>query len=187
MFMKLHGILSIGVVLAATGITSLAAAQQHAERKGRQAMFEIPAALKVEHEKLHGDLSAATKLPGKTGQAAKQVAAVLHEHFVSEEEFAMPPLALLAPIAEGRVTPEMRSVIALTDRLKGDMSRMLSEHKAIVQALEELGRAAKAEGHPEVNRFVEELTAHAQTEEQVLYPAAIAVGEYLKLKSPSNR
>jgi hypothetical protein len=79
-------------------------------------MLTIPTALKVEHEKLHAELSAATKLPGKTGQAAKQVAAVLHEHFLSEEEFAMPPLALLVPIAEGRVTSEMRSVIPNSDR-----------------------------------------------------------------------
>jgi hemerythrin superfamily protein len=58
---------------------------------------------------------------------------------------------------------------------------MLSEHKAIVQALHELGRAARSERRPEVSRFVDELTAHAQNEEQVLYPAAILVGEYLKL------
>jgi hemerythrin superfamily protein len=64
---------------------------------------------------------------------------------------------------------------------------MLSEHKAIVQTLDDLGRAAKAEGHSEVSQFVEELTTHAQTEEQVLYPAAIVVGEYLKLKFPAVR
>jgi hypothetical protein len=185
--MKRHQIVSIAFVLAAVGIPSAGAARHHADEKGRQAMFEIPAALKADHEKLHVDLSAATKLPGKTGPAAKAVAAVLHKHFLSEEELAMPPLALLAPLAEGRVTPEMRSVIALTDKLKADMPRMLSEHKAIVQALEELGRAARAERHPEVSRFVEELTAHAQTEEQVLYPAAILVGEYLKLKLPAGR
>lgn len=150
-------------------------------------MLAIPTALKAEHEKLHADLSAATTLAGKTGKAAKHVAAVLHEHFVSEEEFALPPLALLASIAEGRVTPEMRSVIALTDRLKAEMPRMLSEHEAIVRALDELGRAAASERHPEVNRFVEELKAHAQSEEQVTYPAAILVGEWLKLKFPEGR
>jgi hypothetical protein len=185
--MKLHEIVSIGFVLAAAGVTTLAAAQQHAEQKGRQVMFEIPATMKVEHEKLHADLSAATKMSGKTGEAAKRVAAVLHEHFVNEEEFALPPLALLGPIADGHATPEMRKVIALTDRLKAEMPRMLSEHKAIVQALDDLGRAAKAERHPAVSRFVEELTTHAQTEEQVLYPAAILVGEYLKLKFPGLR
>ena len=39
---------------------------------------------------------------------------------------------LLVPIAAGRVTPEMRSIITLTDRLKAEMPKMLSEHKAIV-------------------------------------------------------
>ena len=150
-------------------------------------MLTIPTALKAEHEKLHAELSAATKLPGKTGQAAKQVAVALHEHFLSEEEFAMPPLALLAPIAEGRVTSEMRSVIPLTDRLKAELPRMLSEHEAIIQALDALGEAAKTEGHAEVSRFVEALATHAQTEEQVLYPAAVMVGEYLKLKFPALR
>ncbi len=145
-------------------------------------MHGIPAALKAEHEKLHTDLSAATRLPGQTGQAAKRVAAVLHEHFLSEEEFALPPLGLLGPISEGRATPDMQEVIALTDRLKAEMPRMLTEHNAIVEALKELRRAATAERQPEVSRFVDELTAHAQNEEQVLYPAAIVVGEYLKLK-----
>jgi len=147
-------------------------------------LLEIPNAIKLEHEKLHADLSAATKMTGQTGQAAKRVAAVLHEHFLSEEEYAMPPLALLGPIADGQATRKMRSVIAVTDRLKSEMGRMLSEHKAILEALDELGRAAKAESHPEVSRFVKELITHAQTEEQVLYPAAILVGEYLKLKFP---
>jgi hypothetical protein len=150
-------------------------------------MLEIPTALKVEHEKLHAALSAATALAGATGEAAKHVAAVLHEHFVSEEEFALPPLALLGPIAEGRATPDMRSVNAMTDRLRAEMPRMLEEHKAIVRALEELGRAAATERHPEVIRFVGELKAHAETEEQVLYPAAILVGELLKLKFPADR
>jgi hypothetical protein len=145
-------------------------------------MLEIPAALKIEHEELHRDLVAATRLQGKTGQAAQRAAEALHEHFVSEEEFALPPLALLGPIAAGAATQDMASVIALTDRLKAEMPRMLSEHKAIVKALNELGRAAQAERHPEVSRFVEELRLHAQTEEQVLYPAAILVGEYLTLR-----
>ena len=185
--MTRHGIASFILTLAAAGVTTVAVAQHHAHHEGKPAMLESPAALKVEHEQLHTDLVAATKLGGKTGQAAKQVAAVLHEHFPSEEEFALPPLSLLDPIAEGRATPEMRSVVELTDRLKAEMPRMLEEHGKIVQALEELGRAARAERHPEVSRFVEDLKTHAQTEEQVLYPAAILVGEYLKLRFPANQ
>jgi hypothetical protein len=170
------------MLLAAASGPALAAGQHGANREARPGMLEIPSALKAEHEKLHADLAAATTLDGKTGEAAKHVAEVLHEHFVREEEFALPPLALLGPLAEGRSTPDMQSVIALTDRLKAELPRMLDEHKTIVLALDELGRAAAAERHPDVSRFVEELKAHAQTEEQVLYPAAILVGEFLKVK-----
>jgi len=74
-------------------------------------MLDIPATLKIEHENLHADLAAAIKMPRQTGQAAKQVAVVLHAHFVTEEEFAMPPLALLGTIAAGGATAEMSSVI----------------------------------------------------------------------------
>ena len=35
---------------------------------------------------------------------------------------------------EDELTPDMQSVITLTDRLKAEMPRMLSEHKMIVEA-----------------------------------------------------
>jgi hypothetical protein len=43
--------------------------------------------------------------------------------------------------------------------------------------------AAKQENKSEYIHFAEKLKVHAQTEEEVLYPAAILVGKYLKLKS----
>ncbi len=39
-----------------------------------------------------------------------------------------------------------------------------------------------AEGNQDVVRFTEQLTLHAQTEEAVLYPAVILVGEHLKMR-----
>lgn len=41
---------------------------------------------------------------------------------------------------------------------------------------------AGAEGLAEQARFAEALRLHAEAEEEVFYPAAILVGEYLKLK-----
>jgi hypothetical protein len=52
----------------------------------------------------------------------------------------------------------------------------------VVAALKNLIAAAEAEKKPEYARFAEKLMLHAQTEEEVLYPAAILVGEYLKLR-----
>jgi len=59
---------------------------------------------------------------------------------------------------------------------------MLREHKAVVTALKKLMTAAKKEKKPEHARFAEKLALHAKTEEDVLYPAAILIGEYLKLR-----
>jgi ferredoxin len=59
---------------------------------------------------------------------------------------------------------------------------MLLEHKQIVIALKALTEAANLEGKEEVTIFAKKLMLHAQTEEEVLYPASILIGEYLELK-----
>jgi hypothetical protein len=144
----------------------------------------VPESLKLEHEELHAELARATKAGGKTGEAAKSVAAVLHNHFLKEEEFALPPIGLLAALARGEVSKEMHSVLAMTERLKIDLPEMRREHQAVVAVLKRLIAAAEEEKLPQHARFAEKLMLHAQTEEEVLYPAAILVGEYLKLKLP---
>ena len=60
---------------------------------------------------------------------------------------------------------------------------MLEEHEAVVAALKNLIAAAEADGRPEYARFAQKLMLHAQTEEEVLYPAAILIGKHLKLKN----
>ena len=144
--------------------------------------IKIPQPLKLEHKELHAELVKATRAGGKTGAAAKTVANVLHDHFVKEEEFALPPLGLLPLLARGKIDKEMRGVVAMTDRLKTELPDMLREHRAVVAALKKLIAAAKKEKLPEHVSFAENLMLHAQTEEEVLYPAAILVGEYVKVK-----
>lgn len=147
--------------------------------------FEIPHSLKVEHEKLHETLRAATQQPGELGVAAVRVAELMHPHFLKEEEYALPPLGLLRHVAQGVVTPGMSDVLALTDRLKADLSQMLAEHQLIVAALEKLSAAAHDAGRTEYVEFAEALKLHAQTEEEVTYPAAILIGEYVR-KTPDS-
>lgn len=139
--------------------------------------FEIPKPLQVEHEELHARLVKATKEPGALGEAAREVARLLHPHFVREEEFALPPLALLEKLAREGVTAEMTEVLPMTRRLQAELPQMLAEHRRIVGALEKLRAEAREAGRAEHERFAEALVLHAQTEEQVLYPAAILVGD----------
>jgi len=141
--------------------------------------FAIPKPVQAEHEELHATLVKATKAPGAVGETAREVARLLHPHFVREEEFALPPLALLSELARGGVTPQMAEVLPMTRRLKAELPGMLAEHKQIVGALDKLRAAAAAAKLPEYERFAEALTLHAQTEETVLYPAAILIGEHV--------
>jgi hypothetical protein len=154
--------------------------------EGSAMRIEIPNSLKAEHEELHAELVAATQAGGKVGDAAKSVAELLHPHFAKEEEYALPPLGLLPQLARGEVKPEWRAVLPMTDRLKAELPRMLQEHRAVVAALRRLIEASRQEGKPEYARFAEKLILHAQNEEEVLYPAAILVGEHLKRKLNLN-
>jgi hypothetical protein len=144
--------------------------------------FDIPKPLQLEHEALHADLVAATKEPGAVGEAAREVARLLHPHFVREEEFALPPLGLLERLAREGASGEMADVLRMTRRLKAELPQMLAEHKQIVGALDKLRAAARDAGRAEVEHFAEALVLHAQAEEQVMYPAAILAGELVALQ-----
>ena len=145
--------------------------------------FEIPKSIKFEHEELHEDLEEATMEPGSVGDAAKAVQEVLQPHFLKEEEFALPPLGLLSKLLNGQITPEMKDAITMAEKLRAELRQMLSEHREIVALLKTLTEAALKENKLDYVQFAEKLSLHAQTEEEVLYPAAILVGEYLKLQS----
>jgi hypothetical protein len=144
--------------------------------------FLIPEPLKAEHAELHAELVDATRAGGRVGEAAKAVAKQLRPHFVREEEFALPSLGLLATLAQGAIDPEMADVLRLTDKLETELPSMLAEHKEIVAALGELVASAAAEKKPKQARFAEKPMLHAQTEEDILYPAAVLIGRYVKLR-----
>jgi hypothetical protein len=110
--------------------------------------FPIAEPLKVEHAELHAGPMDATKAGGRIAKAAREVAKRLHPHFVHEEEFALPPLSLLAPLARGAIEPGMAAVLPLTDKLEAELPGMLAEHKQIVAALGELVTAANDEKAP---------------------------------------
>lgn len=140
----------------------------------------IPAPLKTEHHELHAELAAATKAAGAVGEAARAVAAVLHPHFLKEEEFALPPLGVLADLARGADVADADAVVAMSERLRRELPTLLAEHKAIVAALQGLTAAADAAGDGPRKALAEKLLLHARTEEEVMYPAAILVGDALR-------
>lgn len=143
--------------------------------------LKTPHSLSLEHKELHAELEKAKEAGGATGEAARGVECVLHPHFLKEEEYALPPLAVLPLLASGRVSPEMKEAAEMAGRLRSELGQMLQEHREIALALEVLTEAAKQEGKKDAVAFAEKLMLHARTEEEVLYPASILIGEYLKL------
>jgi len=141
--------------------------------------LQIPAPLKEEHDELHAQLVRATTEPGVVGEAAREVARLLHPHFVKEEQFALPPLGLLSDVVRGAVRADMAEALVMTRRIKAELPAMFAEHRQIAAALEVLQREARRAGRPDVEEFARALRRHAETEEQVLYPAAVLLGEYL--------
>jgi iron-sulfur cluster repair protein YtfE (RIC family) len=175
-------VIAVGAPMAVQAQTS-----KHSEAHKHDAKIRIPEAMRLEHAEIHEGLVSATKMPGEVGEAARKLAAVLDPHFVREEQIALPPLGLLAPLSRGEFTPEMRDVLQMTDALRAELPRMLSEHKAIHAATVRLGEAAKAAGNAEVERLAETLKVHAQNEEEVFYPAALLVGDVVRARSATGK
>lgn len=142
--------------------------------------FTIPPSLQLEHEALHERLRQATQAGGEVGEAARTLARLMHPHFVKEDQIALPPLGLLVPLARGDIDPDMADVLALTDRLEAELPQMLAEHQAIVAALDTLRERAERAGQTGIVEFARALTAHARTEEEVMYPAALLVGQWVR-------
>ena len=142
----------------------------------------IPQSLYTEHKEIHEALVDATRAPGRVGAAAKELAAVLDPHFERENQIALPPLGLLAPLAAGDTPAGLQEVLAMSDALRKELPRMLEEHKRIRAATEKLRTAAREEKAPRHEQLAETLAAHAQTEEEILYPAAILVGDIIRAR-----
>jgi hypothetical protein len=148
--------------------------------------IQIPQSVQAEHETIHAALVEATHAPGRVGTAAKELAQVLHPHFVREEQIALPPLGLLAPLAAGARPPGMAEALAMTDSLRRELPGMLDEHERIRAAVANLRLAARAEHAEKYERLADQLALHAQTEEEVLYPAAVLVGDVIRARLQSK-
>ena len=101
-------------------------------------------------------------------------------------ELALPPLGLLGPLAAGKAPQGAAEALKMADTLRQEMPRMLEEHKQIRQAVEKLQRVAREQRHAEGESFAVKLALHAQTEEEVLYPAAILVGDVIRARMPKR-
>ena len=178
--MNLLGHLLALAILAPVASAGPGQAAGTASADDERALLRTSASIHEEHQEIHAALERATREPGELGATARELAGLLDPHFRREEEIATPPLSLLVPLAQGAATPQMRAVIPLTQALERELPGMLEQHRRIGAARERFEAAAQRAQRPEYVRLSETLAHHARQEEEVLYPAAILVGRYVK-------
>jgi hypothetical protein len=139
--------------------------------------FETPLPLQAEHEGLRTRLAAAALEAGAVGEAAREVARLVQAHFQREEEFALRPLGILTQVSQGEITRGMAEVLPLTRKLKAELTHLLADHARIASALDHLRATAHVSGKTDYDDLAQDVVQHLRNEEQVLYPAALMVGD----------
>lgn len=145
--------------------------------------YRIPGSLKAEHENLYQRLNRAARVQGAVGDAAILAFKQFEPHIRKEEEFALPELDVLPSLAQKEQNvQELSGVLKLCDKLQRQMAVLLEEHDHIRELLQRLNDVAMREQKLEYANLAKELMQHLEREEQIIYPAAILVGEYVHLK-----
>ena len=150
-----------------------------------QPILKVPPSLLQEHNELMAMLQQAIASGGKTGQAAQEVAKLMLPHFKEQLDFVYPPLGLLPILTTGDVTPEMKAALPMIQKTSEIYSQLLDIHAAIIVQANNLVAAAHEENKPVVYEFVDRFKIYARRGEEVIYPAAILLGEFIKLKMGS--
>lgn len=185
MDLRYHAIVSLFLVALIGGCDDVTRSPPASESgPGTSTRIATPQSLAAEHRELHDALARASSEGGAIGRAAAELERALAPHFKREEQIATPPLGLLPDLAHGRATAAMRAVLPMSEALERELPQMLREHEAIRRAAGRLRVVAQTSGREELVRFTDELAAHAQQEEEILYPTAIVVGRYVAATAP---
>jgi len=147
---------------------------------------ETPSFIKREHEQLLEHVQAFTLFQDSAGLVAIKLHEIMEHHFQEEEDYVLPPLGLLPLLAGGQLPENSREIIGLTDKLQSQLSHLNAEHQLIKAHMDEMLKTSAAFNHPEIKEFEKQLLQHAKVEEEIYFPAALVIGENLKVKTQSK-
>ena len=144
--------------------------------------LQIPQSLKLEHEAVIDELGQLASRGDAVGVAAGKALAVVKTHFAKEDEFVFPPLGILPTLAKGQIPSDMGAAIAMTERAKAEEHNLWNEHLQITSLMNDMIAAAKSDNEQLIVNFATRVAAHSLNEIEVLVPAAIVIGDYLRAK-----
>ncbi len=148
--------------------------------------ISTPSSVKKEHEYLLDLIRQFSTEKDSAGRTANKILVTMEHHFSEEESYVLPPLGILPQLAKREVPAYSDSILALIKKFRTNSAHMIAEHQLINAYIEEWLNTDGA-NRQEILFFKNELEAHARLEEEVLFPAAILIGEYLQLKIASKK
>jgi hypothetical protein len=79
----------------------------------------------------------------------------------------------------------MKPAIAMGERAKAAEQELWNEHSQITALMTDMVTAAKAGNDVEVVNFATRVAAHSLNEMEVLFPAAVVIGDCVRAKIPA--
>jgi hypothetical protein len=168
------------VLGAAALVVSSAPVPSDDQPAGRR--YALPMSLVEEHAEIYGAVRQASSFAGELGVAARALSALIEPHVEKEQRYALAMLKVLPPLSRGEITADMEEWLLAANLLRAELETLKREHRAIAVAADQFSRAAWAERRPEYALTAQRVVRHMRMEEEVLYPAAIVAGDYLRLK-----
>lgn len=147
---------------------------------------DIPQSMRVEHEDTLQQLTTLSRKAGPVGVEARKALALYKQHLQREEEFILPPLTLLGQLADGKVSPDMKWAIAMSDRVKAEREKTYQEHTQITDAMNALAAAARKAHDTAALNFAQAAVADSLTDLELIEPMSIVIGDYLRAKLPNQ-
>jgi hemerythrin superfamily protein len=154
------------------------------DREGKLKLT-APDALLHSHDEARAELARANMEGGQIAEAAMQVARLCLPHFEYEEKTVFPILALLPHLSPENLRAEMMHVLPLISEFRAAHQALNNHHRSILGAVEALLQAAHNQENREFIDFAYNLRDHESIEDEVIYPAVILIGDYLREKFAS--
>jgi hypothetical protein len=124
---------------------------------------------------------------GAVGEEARKALTLFKAHIARSQEYVLPPLTLLPVLADGKVTPDMKWALAMSDRVKADREQIFQEHTQITDAMNALATAARAAKDQAALNFAQSAVADSLNDTEILEPMVIVIGDYLRAKLPAGQ
>jgi len=174
-----------GVVLAMlapiSGIDTVALAQP--------SHLMVPQSIRLEHAAIIERLTKEAAKSGVSAAIAQKALVLIKTHFAKEEEFVFPPLGLLDQIAAGESPADAvkRAAIDMVERTKASKQSLQEDHIQITSMMNDLIQAATRANEADLVVFAGNVAAHNLGEIEVLQPATVMIGDYLRPKPSTGQ